>query len=489
MNYLSFDKRALALMRICIAFVLMLDLGIRMTDLEAFYSNTGVLPLPALFEHAWNPYFISIHTISGLWQVQLILFLIAFFFAILLFIGYRTQLFTFLSWFMLLSLHNRNVMILQGGDDLLRMVLFWSIFIPWGDRYSCDRLLNPELQQNNKTNIFTVATIAYLLQVCYIYTGSALLKGPEWNHDFTALYYAYSLDQIAYPVTKHIYYFPELLKNLTRIAYYFELLVPLLFFIPVKHSWLRTTGVFAIIIFHLINGMTLFIGLFPLIGIATVIGILPSSFMNGFDRRIKKIKPVITRSFCGLASGLQLFVRWKKFSPLKSILLQRTKTAILIFLIFFVFDWNFSNLTFINSKLSDDLRIIGYGLRLDQNWGMFAPNVFKDDGWFILEGITTSGKDFDLLHPDQPLSFSKPANIVSMFKNDRWRKYSENYIFADNEFLRGYFCNYCKRIWNEKHPDQYVTTLSVIYMSEFSLPDYKYSQPVKNVMWECVDEK
>jgi hypothetical protein len=237
MNYLSFDKRALALMRMCMAFVLMLDLGIRLTDLEAFYANSGVLPLSAMLEHASNPFYFSFHAISGLWQVQLFLFLLAFFFAMLLFIGYRTQLFTFLSWLMLLSLHNRNVLILQGGDDLLRMVLFWAIFIPWGERYSCDRLFNAKTAVNNK--IFTVALIAYLLQVCYIYTGSALLKGVEWNQDFTALYYTYSIDQIAYPVTKQLYYQPELLKKLTCAAYYFELLVPALFFIPVKHLLLN----------------------------------------------------------------------------------------------------------------------------------------------------------------------------------------------------------------------------------------------------------
>src|SRR5688572_17074553 len=116
MKYLSFDLRALALMRLCIAVVIMLDLSVRISDLEAFYSNTGVVPLPMLFEHGWNDYFLSIHVISGLWQVQLVLFLAAYFFAAMLFIGYRTRLFTFLSWFMLLSLHNRNGFILQGGD-------------------------------------------------------------------------------------------------------------------------------------------------------------------------------------------------------------------------------------------------------------------------------------------------------------------------------------------------------------------------------------
>ncbi len=485
MNYLSFDKRALALMRMCIAFVLMLDLGIRATDLEAFYSNTGVLPLPVMAEHAWNPYYISIHSISGLWQVQLFLFLVAFFFAMLLFIGYRTQLFTFLSWFMLLSLHNRNILILQGGDDLLRMVLFWAMFIPWGERYSCDRLLGNKTIVNTK--LFTVATIAYLLQVCYIYTGSALLKGAEWNTDFTALYYTYSLDQIAFPVTKYWSANPGFLKSLTCAAYYFELLVPLLFFIPIKHACFRTAGVLLIIGFHCLNGLTLFIGLFPLIGIATATGILPAAFMNWFENRLRKLKRTIIASFHGFALLAHRIIRWKPKSEIEYPLLDKIKTALLIFLIVFVFDWNFSNLNFVNSKLSDRFRFIGYSLRLDQNWGMFAPNVFKNDGWFILEGQTANGETFDLLHPDQPLTFSKPASIVGMFKNDRWRKYSENYIFADNLFMRGYFCNFSKRKWNEKHPDRYITTLRVIFMEEFSLPDYKYSSPVKNMLWECLE--
>jgi hypothetical protein len=484
-NYLRFDIRALALMRICVAFVLMLDLGIRLSDLEAFYSNTGVLPLPVMFEHAWNPYFISIHTISGLWQVELFLFLLAFIFAVFLFIGYRTKLFTFLSWFMLMSLHNRNIMILQGGDDLLRMVLFWAMFIPWGNAYSCDRLFSNLPAPDKK--LITVATIGYFLQVCYIYTGSALLKGAEWNESYTALYYTYSLDQLAYPITKHIYYHPDLLKQLTCAAYYFELLVPLLFFIPVKHSWFRIAGVFAIITFHLLNSMTLFIGLFPVIGIATVTGILPAEFMDWFDRVMYRLKNIIRGSFKGIGSAINYMIRWKEPVEISSPAFQKIKMAALIFLIVFVFDWNFSNLSFVSSKLSDHLRFIGYGLRLDQNWGMFAPNVYKDDGWFILEGTTTDGKTIDLLHPDSPLTYNKPASVVSMFKNDRWRKYSENYIFADNMFLRGYFCNYCKRVWNEKHPERYIKSLRVIFMSEFSLPDYHYSLPQKNVLWECLE--
>jgi hypothetical protein len=483
MKYLHFDVRALSLMRILIAIIILVDLIIRIGDLEAFYSNTGVLPLTLLFENLWNPYYISIHTMSGLWQVQLLLFIISFFCAFLLLIGYRTTLFTFLCWFLMLSLHNRNGLILQGGDDLLRMILFWTMFIPWGERYSCDRLLDRVKYKHDP--MISVALIAYLLQLCYIYTGSALLKGPEWNRDYTALYYAYSIDQITYPSIKLLFYHSGLLKTLTCVAYYFELLIPVLFFIPYKHAAFRTIAVILIIGFHFLNSLTLFIGLFPFIGIATCIGILPSKAMDAFDRITQRLKLFISGFYLRIASVLETIITWKKPAYLHKPFYRYVKTAILIFLTVFVFDWNFSNNSFVNKKLSDHLRFIGYGLRLDQNWGMFAPGVFKQDGWYILEATNKQKKHFNLLQPAENLTYKKPISIVSMFKNDRWRKYSENFIFAENEVIRGYFCSYYTRVWNEKHPQDQINSLQVIYMEEMTLPGYRYSLPKKTILWQC----
>jgi hypothetical protein len=483
MKYLAVDLRALGLMRICIAIVILLDLGVRISDLEAFYANTGAVPLGLVFQHTWNNYFVSLHAMNGLWQFQLILFLFSFFFAAMLLIGYRTRLFTVLSWLMMLSLHNRNSLILQGGDDLLRMVLFWSIFLPWGAAYSCDALLSHE--RFPKKSILTVATVAYLLQICYIYTGSALLKGREWNSDYTAMYYVYALDQIAYPVTRYLFYYPELLKKMTMVAYYFELLVPLLFFVPVKHQWFRYAGVLSVVFFHVFNSVTLLIGMFPLIGIATVTGLLPSRAMDGAERITMRMRAHVRDSFLQYAEWLRRLIPWREPVYAIPVPLDRAKTACLVFLVVFVFDWNFSNLSFVGSKLSDHLRVLGYTLRLDQNWGMFAPGVFKDDGWFVLEGTTVDGEHINLLEPGKPLSFTKPEAITSMFRNDRWRKYTENLVLSYNSFMRGYFTNYTMRVWNEQHPDKQLAKLELIYMYEFTQPDYQYVQPKKELLWVC----
>lgn len=483
MKYLVFDIRALSLMRICVAFVILLDLTIRIGDLEAFYANSGATPLSMIFENAWNDYYISFHAISGSWKIQLVIFSMAYFAATMLLIGYRTQLFTVISWLLLLSLHNRNILILQGGDDLLRMTLFWGMFLPWGARYSCDRLLNPTPE--NSIHVKSLATLAYLLQISYVYTGSALLKGPEWHTDGTALYYVYSLDQISYSVTKWLYDYPVLLSIMTRIAYYFELLIPLFFFAPFKHQLFRLIGVALIFGFHLFNGCTIYIGLFFIIGMATAVGILPPFFMDTFERTVKKIKPYIRDSFLSIASFLTKLISWGKPTYILHNHENKLRTSALIFLLLYVLYWNVSNLNSWTYKMGNNIRFIGYTLRIDQNWGMFAPGVFKDDGWYIYEGITEQNDTINAMAPTQKITRDKPLSVVSMFSSDRWRKYSENFLLSSNSFMRGYFCNYYKRIWNEKHPNLKIKKLRIIYMMEFTQANYAHSAAKEEVLFEC----
>jgi len=126
-------------------------------------------------------------------------------------------------------------------------------------------------------------------------------------------------------------------------------------------------------------------------------------------------------------------------------------------------------------------------LRVDQRWGMFAPAVFKDDGWYVLEGHTASGQLIDLNQEGKAADYAKPASVMSMFKNDRWRKYSENYLFVHHAFLRPYYCNYLVRRWNEAHPQNPVKELQVVYMKEYTLPDYQPVVPKREVLCTCAN--
>ncbi|PVY37139.1 HTTM domain-containing protein [Pontibacter virosus] len=487
------DLRALAVMRIWVAGIIITDLAIRATDLEAHYSNMGVLPLHVLHQFGWHPYHFSFHTLSGLWQVQAVLFLIAAVFAVFLLLGYKTRTATIISWVLLVSLQNRNTFIAQGGDDLLRMLLFWGMFLPWGKCYSYDaaKAPRPALQQ---TTYFSAATVAYIMQIFLVYFCTALLKNsPEWHTEGTALYYALSLDQILMPVGKLIYPYPELLKFLTLSAWYTELLLPFLLLIPFyNHVW-RLVVVGVLFIFHISISLTLFVGLFYLINIASISGLLPPQAMNWAERKFftsfrRPLSGQFQRIFKGFRSPAQLRLQISMQKPMLSKQqLQYAREGFVTFVLIYCIWWNLAGATARVPTMPDSTTWFGNLLRVDQRWGMFAPAVFKDDGWYVLEGQAANGQLIDLNREGKEADYAKPASVMSMFKNDRWRKYSENYLFVHYAFLRPYYCNYLVRRWNEAHPTNPVKELQVVYMKEYTLPDYQPVVPQKEVLCICAN--
>ncbi|TGE22458.1 HTTM domain-containing protein [Hymenobacter aquaticus] len=489
------DLRALALLRIGVAAVVLLDVAIRSTDLEAHYSNLGVLPLHVLYQYCWNPYQFSLHAASGLWQAQAVLFLLEAAGAVALLVGYHTRLATFVTWLLLVSVQNRNPLIGQGGDDLLRMLLFWALFLPWGRLYSVDARGR---ERPARLTYFSAATVAYIVQIALVYWCTALLKSaPEWTTEGTALYYALSLDQVLLPGGRLLYPYPGLLHWLTFATYYTELLLPFVLFIPFRVTWWRLFFVGVMYLFHLGISLTLFVGLFFLINMASVLGLLPPVVLDWLDKRLargrQRLGPRVAARLARVRphlARLRLPVRLRlepgfQLTDSRRALLRHLRNAAVTVLLGYVLWWNLDSVNQPSLYMSQPLRWFGYLFRVDQHWGMFAPAVFKDDGWYILDGTTRQGQHLDLNRQGQPTTYAKPASVVALFKNDRWRKYSENYLFVSNEYMRPYYCNYLLRIWHEDPTHPPLRRLEVIYMKEVSLPDYQVSVPKRELLCGC----
>lgn len=470
----TLDLRALGMMRIGISLVLLLDICIRLGDLEAHYTNLGVLPLTALFEYAWHPYHFSVYTGASSFPWMVFLFGLNIVCVLCLMLGYRTRLFTFLCWVFLLSLHNRNPLVHQGGDDLLRLILFWSLFLPWGYCYSMDARISRIKPKHKCTLYSSFACFGYILQIFYVYFFSALHKtSPEWTTEFTALYYALSLDQILMPFGKLIYPFEGFLKVLTAATYYTEMLLPFVLLIPFFTGGWRLLFIIVIGMLHLGIALSLNVGLFPLISTMAMIALLPSFVMNKLDLVVQKISSRYLPSVQN-APIKQQRGTWLKEKP--------TMAILAIFFIIYTFSWN---LRTVNVPLGEyGMQWIGHTLRVDQFWSMFAPAVFKDDGWFIVEATTEKGDKIDLLNHGRSLSFDRPEYIAGTYKNDRWRKYSENILFIYNSHYREYYCNYLMRKWNTTH-DNKVNRVEIIYMKVPTLPNYEEDGPFVERLCIC----
>ena len=283
----SIDTRSLATFRIGVSFLIILDLILRIPDLIAFYTDQGILPRFSLLQNYSNSARFSLYATSGeVWFVVL-LFLIAFISAFSMLIRYRTRLATVVSWILLLSLHNRNELVLDGGDNLFHIVMFWAMFLPLGQTWSLDSLFFPkEKAKDNK--IANVATLAILVQIAITFLFASILKtGSEWIPDLTASSIALKANYLGTPFAHFLLNYPDLLKVSTWLLFYIELVTPFLLFFPFKNWFFRIITLPVIILTLISFWLGLYIYIFPWVFIVSFILFTPSQFWDWLGRKAK----------------------------------------------------------------------------------------------------------------------------------------------------------------------------------------------------------
>ena len=279
------DLRTLALFRVLMGVYLVADIYLRSRDLSAHYTDFGVMPRDVAMSML-SPSSFSVHLMNGSTAFQACLFLVAGVFAVMLTIGWRTRLATFLCWFLLLSLQNRNTVILSGEDNLALLLLFWAMFLPIGARYSVDAALDDGTRRVDNAYV-SIGTAALLLQGMSMYFFSALLKSdPIWIPDGTAVYYALQLDYFATPFALWFRQFEGLMQGLTYYVWILELIGPILIFSPILQRPLRAVLMVCFMTMHFGFWMCLEIGLFPLISIIMNLTFMPGWMWDGLERRL-----------------------------------------------------------------------------------------------------------------------------------------------------------------------------------------------------------
>lgn len=461
----TLDLRALALMRIGIALIILTDLFIRGADLTAHYTNAGLWPTNLIHTFGWKTGNWSLHELSGSYAWVLFLFCLHFIFALFLLVGYKTKWATVLVWLFTISLHNRNLFVQQSGDDLLRLVLFWGLFLPWNACYSLDSKKEAIPFKQN-----VIANIGYLLLVGSVYFFTVCLKtSPEWRSEGSAIYYALSLEQIRLPLGDMLYHFPAVMKLLTWFVFYIELAIPILMLWPSKKGTLRLIAFILILLLHIGIGLTLYVGLFFIINIVTGIGLLPKTMLDKLENKLKIKKDALILSI-------------KKPSPVKYFANSICVSVIIISIII-----NLSAVNWFGYELRKEVWYPVNAFRLDQYWGMFSPSILKKDGWFVYHGMDSIGRQHDLYRDNDYVDYKKPEHVVKMYKSDRWRKLAENMQNDNYTFLRPLYCRYIIREWNKEHPNKKMNMLNLYYMEKQNLADYKISELKKNLFCVCND--
>ncbi|QUO49198.1 HTTM domain-containing protein [Halorubrum ruber] len=481
----SVDLRALAAFRIGLGALVIADLLLRSRSLTAFYTDYGVLPRRAFFSDYSGNY--SLHALSGEpWAVGL-LFALAGAFALALVVGYRTRLVTLVSWVLLVSLHARNPMVLNSGDTLLRLLLFWSVFLPLGARWSLDAVRradrgagaasaadsapgdtdgDPPTPGPAGGAVASVATMAVLLQILVMYLTNSVHKyaSDVWMSG-EAVAYVMQADQFTYLLGNYLAEFTGLLRMFTLLW------VALLFASPLL---LLLTGIpraalaSMFVGMHLGMAVTIRVGLFPIVVVVGFLPFLQTPVWDALERGVDRLgwSAALARwrdRFESLArTALSAGASLPRPAPSERIgdfrgsdLAAGLSRGRVLFST--VLPYVFLVLILLSSAAS-----VGYAevpepagdaldaAEMDQSWQMFAPDPIRTTRWYVAAGTLEDGTQRDVFR-DAPVTFDRPARAETTYPTSRWRKYLKNVYGADNENHRSYLANYLCGEWNRTH--------------------------------------
>jgi predicted DCC family thiol-disulfide oxidoreductase YuxK len=268
-NSLGFDYRSMALYRFLMGIIVMADVAYRWQDLTNLYSDVGLIPRSIFLNEMAMKWSFSFHLANGSTGFAVAMFSIHFILGLMLCLGYKTRLATLGCFLMTVSVHNRNWLVNNGGDDVMRAILFLSIFLPLNRWFSVDSALAKNQERPKNESYMSFWVMAFTFQVFAIYFISYILKNHAiWRSDFTAIYFASRLDIFTTPIGVWTRNFPTFQKISTIYTALLEWIGPLLLVFP----WIIGPGrwwiirMLVVIMFwflHLGIIATMWIGVFP----------------------------------------------------------------------------------------------------------------------------------------------------------------------------------------------------------------------------------
>ncbi len=391
----AIDFRSLRVFRAGLGAFLLLDLFFRFKDFTSLHTDSGVLPA-RLLDHGISLFLLSD---THLWAVTLFAAMAAC--GVLLILDVRPRLVSILAFVLALSLRNRNPFMSYSGDDLFRLALLWSAFLPSGPRVLGEK------------NFVNPAALAVFVQVFALYFCAGMHKELDaWWEDGRATFLALNSVTYARPQAAFLLGYPTLLTYASGAVLVLERLGWLLFFSPWRHAEFRILGCFVLAAMHLSFGFLMRLELFPLIDSTLLVLLLPSEFWDRLGVRAA-------------------------FTPVPAPTADRYLAPVALALVTVVAAINISHLPQFDRRLWRPLRQFTAYTGLNQAWSMFTPIDQVTNAYHRLIATSPDGRKVDLLNERELTQFpTRPVNAQGEQRGFRWTRYLDAIVFHEQERYR-----------------------------------------------------
>ncbi len=481
----SLDIRSLALFRVLLGSILILDMINRFQFVPYFYSDEGIISREIVnLGMLENAYHFQLMFLSGSEWFSYFFFTVTMLAGLFLLLGYYTKIFTFIAWLFYCSIIVRDPFTTHAADTLYILLLFWALFLPIGKYFSIDSLLNKSSGKISVNKLhFSVAAIALYIQVSLVYVMTGIFKGKtETWLDGTHLYLTLSRFDYAEPFAMLIYPYYELLNFLTHFTLYLELFGPLLLVIPFFFVFFRLVGILLFLGLQISIGLTMDVGLFPLVSSTALLVFIPAAFWNYLSDFIANKMPWFHSNLNSFLANVQNYiVGWfsQKKTSYSETGFYKTKNFFAGLVIVYIIIWNLSQVTYLFINFYPPHQP-GYFLKLDQRWNMFVTTA-KSAGFLSAEATLEDGTVVDLMS-DKKVEHGQFKHLPHIgYTNYRWRIFFSNRLrHRENTNLHK---NYIEYLRNNNFDDKTIDTINLVYHKYVIDINYNHSALKRQILY------
>jgi hypothetical protein len=409
-NRFGIDTRTLAVFRVFVGLLIIADLLLRARSFSRFYTDSGVTPrwlaMAMSHENAFSFYHLSTDpaVIGALFVVQGLI-------ALQLILGYKTRIATVLSFLFVISLDHHNPLVLSHADVLFRLLVFWAIFLPLGERWSVDAV---HRNREPREYVVNAATALILLQMVYMYVYNGYHKSQSelWTSG-EATILIMGLDNTTYFLGEFMRNFPTLLQYGGLTWYYMLVFGWLLVLLQGRTRMLLVAMFMA---GHASFIFTVRIGAFSFVAIAGLTLFFQAQFWDDARSLIRYLDLERAR-FVSLRADLSRLGRRVPNPRFDSESQVRGKTfvydvfiSVIVITVVLVAVVSLAQIGgVVEEDLDHDREIenVATGLAIDQpNWTVFAPTPRTTDRYYVFPAETTEGELIDVYN-HRPLSYDR----------------------------------------------------------------------------------
>ncbi len=410
-NAFAIDARSIRLFRILLGVAILFYVVELWPVIDLFFTENGILTaefqrtaVSNVARGAFSIFYLS--DTYGFAASMLVLLAISGF---ALVAGKAPRIWSAVAAIILISISNRFYQASYGADQMIRLLAFWSIFLP----------------ARGGANAGTFAALA---QLATVYAFAGFIKSDRvWLIEANGVIHAFKLDHFTRSWTAWTMNFPGTLRFSSIVVLLLERFGWLLFFSPWRTGLCRFLAFVSFAGLHLVIIGFLHIGLFPYLNLIFLTLLLPAGFWETMEKfGIKYLradaKPEEDRLLNGLAAAFSLLV----------------------------LVWNLSVYARANWTRSIPVNQFMASIGLRQHWAFYGPAPNRNDGWHVFIGQLADGTEIDVLR-NKPVSFLKPPSLIESFPHRRWGHFltKMTYHRHDPELLdrtMEYFCKNDDRI-------------------------------------------